>query len=104
MNWKKFTLSIISLLLCLFFIFYYSYFKEELYIDGDEIKNVCDARRVFVVDDIRDFTAPLSLLIISPFIFFSLKKSTRCGYLTLITLFLFCLWFWRFFGRFLWCS
>ncbi|WP_390902548.1 DUF2645 family protein [Winslowiella toletana] len=43
-------------------------FEEKLYIDGDEIKNVCDARRVFVVDIIRDFTAALTLLVISPFI------------------------------------
>ncbi|WP_016589123.1 DUF2645 family protein, partial [Yersinia pestis] len=41
---------------CFFALYLISSFKEEAFIDGIEIKNVCVAHRAFVVDDIRDFT------------------------------------------------
>ncbi|WP_437616234.1 YjeO family protein [Erwinia sp. V71] len=103
MNWKNFTLSFTGFLLCLFFIFYYSFFKEEYYIDGDEIKNVCDAWRVFVVDDIRDVTAPLTLAMIAPFIVMSVRKKSRSRFLWLMTMVLLLSWWWRFFGRLWFC-
>ncbi|MDE9519919.1 YjeO family protein [Xenorhabdus bovienii] len=61
---KKITTIIYSTyyICCLFIIYLLSFFEEEVYIDGKEIKNSCIAHRALVVDDIRDITAPISIL------------------------------------------
>lgn len=64
--------------LLLYFLFFALYlissFKEEAFIDGIEIKNVCVAHRAFVVDDIRDFTVIFAIIILIP-CFVYLKKT-----------------------------
>ncbi|QKJ85526.1 hypothetical protein PMPD1_0551 [Paramixta manurensis] len=99
MNWKKFTITTLWFLLSIFMIAYLSYFKEEQYIDGDEVKTLCDAYRIFMVDDIRAFTAPLTLMLLLPFIWLTLRKKHRTLYLIVMTVILFAFWYWRFFGR-----
>ncbi|WP_369408703.1 DUF2645 family protein [[Erwinia] mediterraneensis] len=90
-------------LFCDFNIAYLSYFKEERYIDGNEIKTTCDAYRVFMVDDIRAFTASFTLILILPFILPVLRRKHATRWLTLAILLLLLFWYWRFFGRLQWC-
>lgn len=99
MNWKMFALTLFYSSFCFFNIAYLSYFKEEQYIDGDEIKTLCDAYKTFVVDDIRSFTAPLTLLLIAPLLWLCWRNKQRTLYLPLFTLLLIAFWYWRFFGR-----
>nr|WP_191091512.1 DUF2645 family protein [Affinibrenneria salicis] len=71
MNGKHFTFSFIYALFCFFNIAYFSYFKQEQYVDGDEVKTACDAYRIFMVDDIRSTTAPLTFIMLLPFFIYA---------------------------------
>ena len=103
MNWKKFSLALIYSCVCFFNIAWLSYFKEEQYIGDEGIKTVCDVMQYLVVDDSRDFTASLTLLMIMPLLWFGLRRRHRALYLTLSSLLLLIFWYWRFFGRFQLC-
>ncbi|QNU43958.1 YjeO family protein [Mixta calida] len=85
MNWKKLCLALLYSGFCFFNIAYLSYFKEEQYIGDEGINTVCDAMQYLVVDDSRDFTAPLTLLMILPLLWFSLCRKHRALSLMLLS-------------------
>ncbi|MGQ3904891.1 DUF2645 family protein [Mixta calida] len=103
MNGKKLCLALLYSGFCFFNIAYLSYFKEEQYIGDEGINTVCDAMQYLVVDDSRDFTAPLTLLMILPLLWFSLCRKHRALYLMLLSILLLAFWYWRFFGRLQFC-
>ncbi|AUY23973.1 MAG: DUF2645 family protein [Mixta calida] len=103
MNWKKLCLALLYSGFCFFNIAYLSYFKEEQYIGDEGINTVCDAMQYLVVDDSRDFTAPLTLLMILPLLWFSLCRKHRALYLMLLSILLLAFWYWCFFGRLQFC-
>lgn len=55
----------------------FSTLSEESYIDGDEIKNVCDAIRVYIVDDYRGTMAIAILLAFSPVAIYMAVRKLR---------------------------
>lgn len=84
-------------------IYLLSSFKEESLIDGVEIRNACMAHRAFVVDDIRDFTVTLAIILLVPCFYFLQKtkfKSTSIIFLTIAVIFYSA---WRFFIRITLC-
>ncbi|PHM51594.1 DUF2645 family protein [Xenorhabdus hominickii] len=94
---------IIYYFFCLLIIFSFSFFEEEIYIDGVEIKNACVAHRTFVADDTRDVSAPVAALFILPLLF----KATRIKFnslkINIMLLSLIIYWLWRFFIRIMLC-
>ncbi|HGM5491213.1 TPA: DUF2645 family protein [Serratia fonticola] len=85
----------------------FSTLGEESFIDGDEIKSVCDVVRVFVVDDYRGTMAIAILLAFSPVVIYSAVTKFRgiivnisfaAFLLSWVYLFIIkykdCLWFW----------
>lgn len=99
MNYKKITLTLIYSLFSFTLIAFLSYLKEEQYIDGNEVKNVCDAVRMFQVDNPRAFTASLGFLMLMPLFIACLSRKHRNLFLTVVTIALFFWWGWRFYGR-----
>lgn len=78
----------------------FSTFKEELFIDGDEIKNVCDAIRVFVVDDYRMAMATSIILAIIPALIYMIKTKFRNFSITLSVFLFFFIWIYSFIFKF----
>ncbi|WP_024560506.1 DUF2645 family protein [Franconibacter pulveris 601] len=99
MNFKKITLTLFYSLFAFTLIAFLSYLKEEEYIDGDEVKNVCDAVRMLQVDDPRAFTASLGFLLLMPLLIACLSRKHRHVFLIVVTIALFFWWVWRFYGR-----
>ncbi|WP_426577075.1 YjeO family protein [Xenorhabdus stockiae] len=89
--------------LCLSVIYLSSFFEEEYYIDGIDIKNACVAHRALVVDDIRDVTAPIAALFIIPLLFIAVKLKGKSWLVNIMTLSLLAYWGWRFFIRIMGC-
>ncbi|MEQ9887517.1 DUF2645 family protein [Pectobacterium zantedeschiae] len=93
---KKITpVSIIIFTYTWFLIFIslvFSSLKEESFIDGDEIKNICDAVRVFVVDDHRGPMALAILVAIIPVIAYSIKTKFKKIILNFSLMFFFLVW------------
>ncbi|WP_234910592.1 DUF2645 family protein [Pectobacterium carotovorum] len=82
--------------LLIFLSLIFSSLKEEFFIDGDEIKNICDVVRVFVVDDHRGPMA-LSILVASiPAIAYGIKTKFKSSALIGSLLFFFLIWGWGF--------
>ncbi|QQA77820.1 DUF2645 family protein [Pectobacterium parmentieri] len=71
-------------------------FKEEWFIDGDEIKNVCDVLRVIVVDDYRETVAIATLALISPVVIYGAINKFRIVSINLILLVFLFFWAWFF--------
>ncbi|ARA77757.1 DUF2645 family protein [Pectobacterium brasiliense] len=93
---KKITpASIIIFIYTWFLIFMslvFSSLKEESFIDGDEIKNICDVVRVFVVDDHRGPMAIAILVAIIPAIAYSVKTKFKHAILNVSLIFFFLVW------------
>lgn len=72
---KKITPTSIIVVIYIWFLMFssviFSSFSEESFIDGDEIKTICDVVRVFVVDDYRGTMAIAILLAFSPVVIYS---------------------------------
>jgi hypothetical protein len=96
-------LYFIYYLSCIFFILVLSYADKEDLIDGDEVRNICDVRRMFFIDDTRDVTAPLTLLFIAPLIYLVVKRRFRSLPLNIALATVVIFWLWRFFIRFSIC-
>ncbi|WP_038239113.1 YjeO family protein [Xenorhabdus szentirmaii] len=94
---------IIYYVFCLLIIYSFSFFEEEIYIDGGEIENACVAHRAFVVDDTRDVTAPLAALFVLPLLFKAAKLRFKSLKLNITLLSLIAYWVWRFFIRLMYC-
>ncbi|WP_420855325.1 DUF2645 family protein [Xenorhabdus mauleonii] len=94
---------VIYYLFCLLIIYSFSFFEEEIYIDGDEIKNACVAHRTFVVDDTRDVSVPVSALFMLPLLFKVIKIKFNSLKLNIMLLTLVAYWAWRFFIRLMYC-
>lgn len=103
MNWKSFTLSFIWFLICAAMITMFSYVDKEWFIDGREIKNICEVMQALVVDDTRDIGGSLTFLMIVPLIYYSFHKKHRAWHLYLMTVLLIAFWVWRFYLRFQLC-
>ncbi|MCG3463394.1 YjeO family protein [Xenorhabdus bovienii] len=95
--------TIVYYMLCLFVIYLFSFFEEEIYIDGVDIKNACVAHSEFVIDDIRDVTAPIAALFIVPLLFIAIKSKFRSLKTNIMLLSLIAYWGWRFFIRIMYC-
>ncbi|MDR0219627.1 MAG: YjeO family protein [Enterobacteriaceae bacterium] len=95
--------KLIYFLFCLFIINSFSFFEEEIYIDGNDIKNACIAHRALAADDIRDFTAPTAVIFIIPFLVLAFKSKGKSLLTNLILLTLIAYWIWRFFIRLMIC-
>lgn len=97
---KKTTpISIMVFIYTMFFIFLsliFSSLKEEFFIDGDEIKNICDVVRVFVVDDHRGTMAIAILLAIVPVVIYSVKTKFKSKLVNVSLFFFFLVWGWNF--------
>ncbi|MCL1028847.1 DUF2645 family protein [Serratia silvae] len=78
---KKITPTSIIVVIYIWFLMFssviFSSFSEESFIDGDEIKNICDVVRVFVVDDYRGTMAIAILLAFSPVVIYSAVRKFR---------------------------
>ncbi|PHM33384.1 membrane protein [Xenorhabdus mauleonii] len=94
---------IIYYIFCVLLIDSFSFFEEEIYIDGVEIKNACVAHRTFVADDTRDVSAPVSALFIFPLLFKVIRLKFRSWTLNMMLLSLIVYWAWRFFIRLMYC-
>lgn len=90
-------------LLCLFLILVLSYIDKEDLIDGDEVRSICDVRQMFSIDDTRDVTAPLTLLLITPLIYLVVNRRFRSWPLNISLILVAIFWLWRFFIRFSIC-
>ncbi|MBS0057097.1 MULTISPECIES: YjeO family protein [Yersinia] len=86
-------------LFCSFAIYLLSSFKEEAFIDGVEIKNACIAHRALVVDDIRDFTVTLAVIILIPCLIYLKKYKFKNKILNISSILLVMYFLWRFFIR-----
>lgn len=84
-------------LLCITAIYLLSSFKEEVFINSEEIKNACVAHRAFVVDDTRDVTLPITIILLLPWLY-GLKRTRLSSLImnaALLLLVVFALWrFW----------
>ncbi|MDC9597220.1 YjeO family protein [Xenorhabdus anantnagensis] len=96
-------LYLVYYVLCLPVIYLSSFFEEEAYIDGVDIKNACVAHRALVVDDIRDVTAPIAALFIIPLLFIAVKLKCKSWLVNVMALSLIAYWAWRFFIRIMLC-
>ncbi|WP_099142504.1 DUF2645 family protein [Xenorhabdus kozodoii] len=94
---------IIYYLFCLLIIYSFSFFEEEIYIDGMEIKNACVAHRAFVADDTRDVSAPVTALFILPLLFKTIKIKFKSLKMNIMLISLIMYWAWRFFIRIILC-
>ncbi|WP_409161097.1 DUF2645 family protein [Pectobacterium sp. B2J-2] len=74
----------------------FSSLKEAFFIDGDEIKNICDVVRIFVVDDHRGPMAVAILIAIIPTIIYGTKTKFKSSVLIASVLFFFLTWIWGF--------
>ncbi|OCQ53393.1 Inner membrane protein YjeO [Photorhabdus australis subsp. thailandensis] len=88
---------------CMLLIYMMSYFEKEYYIDGIDIKNICDVYNTLVVDDTRDFDAPVSLLFLFPLFYHAAKKRFKSFFFNAISVVLLVYWAWRFFIRLIVC-
>ncbi|MBD2801744.1 YjeO family protein [Xenorhabdus sp. M] len=89
--------------ICLLIIYVFSYFEEEIYIDGTEIKNACMVHRALVADDVRDVSAPISALFILPLLFKVIRFKFKSLAINAMFLSLVAYWGWRFFIRLMNC-
>ncbi|MDC9613948.1 YjeO family protein [Xenorhabdus khoisanae] len=96
-------LCIIYYVFCLLIIYSFSFFEEEIYIDGAEIKNACVAHRTFVADDTRDVSAPVAALFILPLLFKIIKIKFKSLKVNIMLISLIMYWVWRFFIRIILC-
>lgn len=96
-------LYFIYYLSCMFLILVLSYVDKEDLIDGDEVRSICDVRRMFSIDDTRDVTAPLTVLFIAPLVYLVVKKRFRSLPLNIALATVAIFWLWRFFIRFSIC-
>lgn len=72
-------------------------------IDGVRIKNICDLMRAYAMDDIRDATGPMTLLMSSPFLYLVLRKRGK-SWLANIALIVLCgYWLWSFYIQYALC-
>ncbi|MBC8953989.1 DUF2645 family protein [Xenorhabdus sp. PB62.4] len=94
---------IIYYIFCLFIIYSFSFFEEEIYIDGMEIKNACIAHRTFVADDTRDVSAPVAALFILPLLFKTIRIKFKSLKINVMLISLIMYWAWRFFIRIILC-
>jgi len=80
-------------------IYILSSFKEEDYIDGIDIKNACIAHRALVVDDTRDFTITLAIILLIPCVFFLKKYKLKSIQINTLTVAIIAYSIWRFYIR-----
>ncbi|WP_431222606.1 YjeO family protein [Serratia sp. L9] len=88
---------------CLLSILVLSYVDKKDFIDGDEVKDICDVRRMSAIDDTRDVTASLTMPFILPFIYLVVRRKLRSSTLNVALFLLIAFWLWRFFIRFAMC-
>ncbi|MFK8260154.1 DUF2645 family protein [Erwinia sp. AnSW2-5] len=73
------------------------------HIDGVRIKNICDLMRAYDMDDIRDVTGPMTLMMISPFLYWVLRKKCK-SWLPNISFIVLCgYWLWSFYIQYALC-
>ncbi len=101
-NWKR-----IASLRYLFFssgvIHLLSILDHEDIAGEGERKNVCIAFHALVYDDTRDVFAPVTAMLIFPFIFMAIKSRLHSTFHNATTAILILFWLWRFFIRFSYC-
>lgn len=77
-----------------------SVFDEEAYLRDDEIKNVCDVIKSYVVDDNRTTSAIAMLVAIVPVVIYCIKTNVSHIIVNISMIFFFMAWVWCFIIRF----
>ena len=101
-NWKKIT-AMGYFLFSAVVIHLFSIFDHEDMAGEGELKNVCIAFHALVYDDTRDVFAPVTAMLIFPFIFMAIKRRLHSTFHNATTAILILFWLWRFFIRFSYC-
>lgn len=101
---KKISLTSVLILLYAWFVIFnswvFSFSEAEKYIDGDEVKNICQAMRMYVVDDYRGEMAVITLIAIIPVFIFCLKVNFLRKTLSISLLVFLLIWIYGFFIKY----
>ena len=103
MSWKSFAINIIWLLLCVILIILFSTQDKEWFIDGGEIKNICDVMEYIENDDVRFVGVALTLPLFFPFIYVIIWRKERSIWQYTVAVVLLMFWLWRFIFRYYLC-
>ena len=103
MIWKSFVLNIMWVIICVIFITLLSTQDKEWFIDGHEIKNICDVMSSVENDDVRLEGMFYTLTLFTPFLYAIVLKKQRSfwQYTVVVTVAIF--WLWRFVFRYQMC-
>lgn len=89
-------LIVFYILIVMFFFLTGSIPEYLSMVDGVEIKNVCDALRIFVSNDIRIWVAIAALIAILPVIIYCIKIKFRIKSINLTLMLFSGVWVWNF--------
>ncbi|MTD27962.1 DUF2645 family protein [Erwinia sorbitola] len=73
------------------------------HIDGIEIKNICELQRAFISDDVRDTTRPITLMMISPFLYLVARYKFISWLANIALIGLCAYWLWSFYIQYALC-
>jgi len=102
-SWKSFAINIIWLLLCVILIILFSTQDKEWFIDGGEIKNICDVMEYIENDDVRLVGVALTIPLFFPFIYVIIWRKQRSLWQYTVAVVLLVFWLWRFIFRYYLC-
>lgn len=86
----------VYMLFVIFFSILGSVPEYQSFIDGEEIKNVCDVLRSFVSNDIRGIAALVALIAIVPVVFYCIKIKFKSKAINLMLILFSSLWVWNY--------
>jgi hypothetical protein len=90
------SLMVIYILIVIFFTFLGGVLQYEFQIDGNEIKNVCDVLRSFVIDDIRCLIAGVSLFAIAPVLYYCFRRKFKNIIINVMLILFSLAWLWSY--------
>jgi len=102
-SWKSFVLNTMWVVVSFLLILLFSTQDKEWFIDGQEIKNICDLMKYIESEDIRLVGVFITLPLFIPFVYAVVWKKQRNLWQWLIILFLLSFWLWRFIFRYQFC-
>ncbi|WES67992.1 YjeO family protein [Superficieibacter sp. HKU1] len=103
MSWKSFAINMIWLLLCVILITLFSTQDKEWFIDGSDIKNICDVMEYIENDDVRLVGVALTIPLFFPFIYVIIWRKQRSLWQYSVAVVLLVFWLWRFIFRYYLC-
>jgi len=93
----------IWLLLCVILITLFSTQDKEWFIDGGDIKNICDVMEYIENDDVRLVGVALTIPLFFPFIYVIIWRKQRSKWQYSVAVVLLVFWLWRFIFRYYLC-